>query len=328
MNKTYFPGANSGRGFFSRFSGIVAPWEGGHYTYVLKGGPGVGKNTLMKKVAKHATEKGYDVEEFRCASDPSSLDAVRIVQKGVVLLDGTAPHSIDPVLPGICDEVVDLGHFKNQAEFATFKGEVEELFFKNKTHYRTAYSMLGAALSLKKEALAQAREMLDIKKLHTYLSSFFAGESSGEKRELFARSATPKGVVDYTETFLPDNTVCFSGIVGEAALCEALKLFAGKRCEVFYDFLVPECPRAIVFSKGAIALADSGDTLKRFCSGVESENIQFLLSECESLTLHACEELSKSLHTHDEIEKLYRDYVDYDRVNEESEKLIKRLKLN
>ena len=49
MGKKYFPGANSGEGFYSRFDGIV-PQGAAHYTYVLKGGPGVGKNTLMKNI--------------------------------------------------------------------------------------------------------------------------------------------------------------------------------------------------------------------------------------------------------------------------------------
>ena len=47
--RRYFPGANTGRGFIGHFEGIVPPWSEPHYTYVLKGGPGVGKSTLMKK---------------------------------------------------------------------------------------------------------------------------------------------------------------------------------------------------------------------------------------------------------------------------------------
>ncbi len=314
MKKIYFPGANTGKGFFSRFSGIVPRWERAHYTYVLKGGPGVGKNTLMKKVAKCATEKGYEVEEFHCASDPSSLDAVRVAEKGIVLLDGTAPHSIDPVLPGICDEVIDLGHFKRQNEFATFKGELERLFLENKRHYRAAYSMLGAAYFLKKEALAALGEAVDRKMLCELLQVV----KNGKKRELFARSATPKGVIDYADTFLPENVTVFSGIVGEATLFEAIKMLDGKQCEIFYDFVVPECPRAIIFDGGALVVSDGNDTeLPR--------HVPFLLSECEKLVARACEELSMSLSTHDKIEEIYRDYVDYARVNEEAEKLLKKV---
>ena len=67
MTTQYFPGANTGNGFVSRFSGIVPPWEAPHYTYILKGGPGVGKNTLMKKISCLARVNGLMTEEFRCA---------------------------------------------------------------------------------------------------------------------------------------------------------------------------------------------------------------------------------------------------------------------
>ncbi len=324
MIKQYFPGANSGKGFFSRFSGIVPTWEKAHYTYVLKGGPGVGKNTLMKKVAKLALEKGYSIEEFHCASDPSSLDAVRVIEKGIVLLDGTSPHSIDPVLPGICDEVVDLGHFKNYREFAANRGEVEILLAENKKHYNAAYAMLGAAYALKKEAISAASDAVDLDKLHGRLSEVLGDVQNGEKRELFARSATPMGVVDYSDTFLPQDIVAFSGIVGEVALCEVLKMLLGKRAEVFYDFVVPEYPHAIAFDGGTVAIKDGGDSLGDFCGNVP-QHVEFLLSEVERLVKRAIEELAKSLYTHDKIEKIYRDYVDYDRVNEESEKLLKKI---
>ena len=65
--RRYFPGANTGRGFIGHFEGIVPPWSEPHYTYVLKGGPGVGKSTLMKKCAAIARANGFTVEEFRCA---------------------------------------------------------------------------------------------------------------------------------------------------------------------------------------------------------------------------------------------------------------------
>lgn len=55
--RRYFPGANTGRGFIGHFEGIVPPWSEPHYTYVLKGGPGVGKSTLMKKMRRHRTGK-------------------------------------------------------------------------------------------------------------------------------------------------------------------------------------------------------------------------------------------------------------------------------
>ncbi len=106
-----FPGANTSNGFYSYFDYIIP--KDVNRIFCLKGGPGVGKSSLMKKVARDFVEKGYDVEVFPCSSDPSSLDAVVIEKLKVVLLDATAPHIVDPKIPGAIDEIVNFGDFWN-----------------------------------------------------------------------------------------------------------------------------------------------------------------------------------------------------------------------
>ena len=327
MVKKYFPGANSGEGFYSRFGGIVPPVSRGHYTYILKGGPGVGKNTLMRKAAKRAVEKGYSVEEFRCASDPKSLDALRIESLNTVILDGTAPHSIDPCMPGICDEIIDLGKFKNQAEFAERKDNVTKLFKENKEHYRAAYAMLSAARLLKKEALDTSRECISRDKLLSLISRLASAKKQGAPRELFARSATPDGVVDFSQSFLPENTVYFTGILGEVAMMEAKEMLFYIGGEIYYDFIIPTLPRSIVFGDSAIAVCDEGDSLISLCSKELPPHVAFCNEKAEHLVNRATSLLSKALATHDKIEEIYRDYVDYDRVNEESKKLLCKIGL-
>ncbi len=327
MVKKYFPGANTGCGFVSRFGGIVPPWEKPQYTYVLKGGPGVGKNTLMKTVASRAMQKGYTVEEFHCASDPDSLDAVRVIELGTVLLDGTAPHSIDPVLPGVEDEIIDLGHFKNRTEFAVHRGELQVLFQQNKAHYAVAYAMLGAAKHLKKQALASAQASIDMDKMRRWLSDFFKGAERGSHRKLFARSATPIGVVDYTETYLPHDVLLLSGIVGEIALTEAEKLLGGKRAEIGYDFVLPDQPRSLLAGGKALAIGNGGETCKGFCVSPMPDSVTFCLEQAEILVERATAELAKSLAAHDAIEAIYRPYVDYDRVNAERDALLDKLQI-
>ena len=327
MNKKFFPGANSGEGFYSRFDGILPPAAEHHYTYILKGGPGVGKNTLMKKAAKQAANKGYSVEEFRCASDPKSLDAIRIPKIGVIILDGTSPHGIDPKLPGIDDEIIDLGHFKNCREFLTYREPVVHFFGDNKRHYGAAYAMLKAACILKKEMHEEVRSLLNTEKLHSFLSRLLASKKQGNARRLFARSATPDGVTDFSPSFLPDNTTVFSGVIGEVALDEAQKMLFGRQCEIFYDFINPNVPHSIVCGDTAICLGEKGDNLSSMCRAELPPYFVFYQDKIDSLVKRATAELSKALAVHDQIEAIYRDYVDYDFVNEQSEKLLKRIGL-
>ena len=71
----FFLGANSPYGFISIFNNLYYPEED-WFAYIIKGGPGTGKSTLMKKLAKEANLRGINTELIYCSSDPSSLDAV------------------------------------------------------------------------------------------------------------------------------------------------------------------------------------------------------------------------------------------------------------
>ena len=322
MSQIYFPGANTGRGFVSRFSGIIPDSE--HYTYFLKGGPGVGKNTLMRTVAQKAKEKGMSVEEFRCASDPESFDAIRIPEIKVAFLDGTAPHSTDPTVPGINGEILDLGYFKNKKEFALYRGELDAITAKNKECYKTAYALLGAARALKSEALIGASASLNRGRLRAFLSPFVKAAKSGVPRKLFASSATPVGTVDFTQSFCDGKTVYLSGILGEAALSEAAKLLFESEVLIGYGFIEPDAPIAIKSDCFSLAVGE-GETLIGLCDSPVPEYVPSFIEESERLVAKANEALGGALEAHDKIEELYRPFVDYEKANEESERVLKEI---
>ena len=68
-----YPGGNTPEGFFSYYSYIMGQQEANRII-CLKGGPGVGKSTFMRKIGEHFVEKGEDVDFLWCSSDPGSLD--------------------------------------------------------------------------------------------------------------------------------------------------------------------------------------------------------------------------------------------------------------
>ncbi len=76
--KEYFLGCVSRDGFTTHFGKKIADKK--YFTYILKGGPGTGKSTLMKRIATYFSNKD-DVEVYNCASDPNSVDAV-VLDKG------------------------------------------------------------------------------------------------------------------------------------------------------------------------------------------------------------------------------------------------------
>ena len=87
----YFLGANSAEGFVSLYDELIDESQASA-VYILKGGPGCGKSTLMKKVGEEMEKEGYAVEYILCSGDPGSIDGVFLPEKAAAIMDGTAPH--------------------------------------------------------------------------------------------------------------------------------------------------------------------------------------------------------------------------------------------
>ena len=92
----FFLGANSGSGFQNLFSEIMDP-ETAFDIMILKGGPGVGKNTFMREIGRTMEQAGADVEYLWCSGDPDSLDGVVIPALRCAVCDGTSPHGTAPL---------------------------------------------------------------------------------------------------------------------------------------------------------------------------------------------------------------------------------------
>ncbi|MDF2547200.1 MAG: ATPase [Anaerosolibacter sp.] len=89
--KKVFPGGNTAKGFFSYYDNIIG--TDATRLFIIKGGPGVGKSSFMKKIAQEMIDKGYDVEFHQCSSDNGSVDGIVIPALKIAMIDGTAPHA-------------------------------------------------------------------------------------------------------------------------------------------------------------------------------------------------------------------------------------------
>ena len=142
----YFAAANSYNGFICLFDQIFTP-EDFHMIYVLKGGPGTGKSSLMKKISKEFTESGYRIEEIYCSSDPHSLDGVIIEKnnKKIAIIDGTSPHERDAKNPLAADKIINLADNLDERILLPQKGAILSLATEKAKAYKTAYFYLSCA---------------------------------------------------------------------------------------------------------------------------------------------------------------------------------------
>ena len=146
MDIQYFLGANSAGGFFSHYDQLMP--TNGKLTRILKGGPGCGKSTLMKKVAARAEQLGLQPERILCSSDPDSLDGVRIPEVGYAVVDGTAPHVVEPNLCACGQVYLDLGAGYCLETLSPCRSALEGIQKAGQSCYPKATACLKAAAAL------------------------------------------------------------------------------------------------------------------------------------------------------------------------------------
>lgn len=120
--------------------------------YFIKGRPGTGKSTFLRKIAAQAQDCGFDVEVYHCSLDPKSLDMIVIRALGTAYLDSTSPHEYFPTREG--DEIIDL------YETCITPGTDEKYKIQLDALHRGYKELVGTAVSYLKAA-QQARVRLD-----------------------------------------------------------------------------------------------------------------------------------------------------------------------
>ncbi len=143
---TYFAGANTADGFIGAYPAFINE-RALDRLYILKGGSGTGKSTLIKTCAARAEEAGAEVTLLLCSSDPSSADAIILRGKNgrrIAVLDGTAPHTLDPALPGAVGRLVNAGVYWDSDVLHDSREQIAELCSAKASAYARAYRFLGA----------------------------------------------------------------------------------------------------------------------------------------------------------------------------------------
>ncbi len=140
---SYFAASNSCDGFISYFDEIFSTKDFDKI-FILKGGPGTGKSTFMKSILSELSPFCDESEAIYCSSDVNSLDGIILSKqsKKIAILDGTAPHTIDPKIPGVIDEIINLGDFWSENTLIKNKTEILKANERKSEAYSFAYKYL------------------------------------------------------------------------------------------------------------------------------------------------------------------------------------------
>lgn len=331
-----FSGSNTAEGFFGFFGQLQ---EAAERTVILKGGPGVGKSTLMKKVGAYYEEKGLHVCYFHCSGDPDSVDAVQVKEKGYLMVDGTSPHRLDPLRPGAKDSIVNLGVCLAEGKLAEQQQEIDGLFTAIGDTFARAYRYLKAAAAMRSDSGAVYARALDgdrQRRVLNELLSLLPSGVRGEEQHAFLQAITWKGVVQYPKWLeakqmislnLPwgmDCDVFLQPILSLARqrrlplLCwhdplEGKKLSHVQVGDVLFTTAAPQGARVL-------SLYPEGDRLHQQTSRLSFNRAVY------DLCLHqAVDVLAEAKADHDRLERYYIDAMDFGRLQAITREVLEEL---
>ncbi len=340
MVQRYFLGANTQTGFYSLYDGFVNQSEG-DFLWVIKGGPGCGKSSFMKRIGAAAEQAGYDVEYVVCSGDPSSLDGVYIPELHTAYMDGTAPHVADAHFPAADSAYLDLGVFYDVPAIARRRDELGALYGECAACHAKAYAMLKAAGAVKtgwQAALVTPEERASALMRAEGIAAREFGKRRRERGQLTRRFLSANscfGPVSFPETagalcehfFVFDDRLLLGSLALQKLADCALE--AGHDVLLCPDPLTPELPEALLIPSLSLGYVSSNSQLAqidgarrvRFDSLVDAERFRALKPELRQseklvaeLTGSAMASLAKSKETHDLIEEIYNPHVDFDGV--------------
>lgn len=247
----FFLGALSPAGFTGWFDEAVA--DPATTAWLIKAGPGCGKSTLMRRLLDAAglPPAGSYNERIHCSSDPDSLDGVRLPGAAALVVDATAPHTVDCKYPGAAERVLSLYDTLDNDFLARHRDEVLALGRRNTELLGRAASYWTLACALLARRRAEAAEALDADRLARFTARLAArtmpprrGARPGHQAHRLLSAPTPGKITVFTDTvpLLADRTLYVLQDPDGAAAPRLLAQLAGHARQNGYDAVLCHCP--------------------------------------------------------------------------------------
>lgn len=352
MSETYFLGSSTAQGFRTTFDNVIK--DEGIFTYILKGGAGTGKSSLMKKAADEF-ENYEHVVRYHCSSDPDSLDAVVLTESGVAIVDGTSPHVFDPIIPGVSQKIVNLGDHWDSQKLMKNKEQIVSAVNANRSALDRAKRFTAALSNIFSDTYHIGSDSMLYKKAESFIGRFKKkilnkrGSGTGKTDLLQLSALTRYGYMTFTETledyfdiyYLKDDYFAASDFILKSVAAEAsarsfdiiccpCQLF---NCESYEHLLIPEMGIAIVGSNPMTNISpENGKIINaaRFYDkkAIAQKKVRLKLNKttCANLCKETADTLDNAKVIHDEIEKYYIDAMDFEKINEITEAIFIEIK--
>ena len=345
-SRQFFLGANTGAGFVSLYPEFSAAEKDAFFWYI-KGGPGNGKSTLMRRAAERAESAGLAVESILCSGDPDSLDGIYIPEKKLGYVDATSPHVQEPAVPGASGKYLDLSAFYRPIP-PEAAAALARFFPAYRREYARAYDMLHAAMLVSPGGIPGILTSETTTRVRKRAEAFAAkavhrSETEEYEKRRFLSVYTCRGAVMLSETaasfgrvYTLDNELGLADEFLQAVLERACSVGAARI--VCPDPVDPEKLAALILPEDGLSLvAVSGDfcfdgkTARHFrldtaaeLSDAQRKDVRRAAALRRSLTSEACAALRQAKELHDALEAGYRPFVDFRALTRFEEKHLEK----
>lgn len=344
--KHYFACGNTAKGFQNFFSSNLKNLD---KVYILKGGPGTGKSSLMKKVGHLVTSKGIPVEYIHCSSDPQSLDGIIIRSIGTAIVDGTSPHVIEPTAPGAIEEYINLGIAWDVDALAENKKKILFLQSEISACYPKAYNCFARALKIHDEWEKIYIDRMDFQKANHYTEEVISrllGTDYFDKKSIimhrFFGGSTPEGPKDFVKelTAQVKTRYFIKGRPGSGKSTMLKKILAsaqgrGIDAEVYHCGFDPDSLDMLLFPELDLCIFDSTAPHEYFPSRENdftldmytdliaphtdedyADAISDISKRYKACNAEGTSHLAYAKYLHDDLEKYYVQATNFDIIND------------
>jgi hypothetical protein len=328
----FFPGGNTSKGFVSFYNEILKKDSVGKLA-VIKGGPGTGKSSFMKKIGGILEADGELVDYLHCSSDTNSLDGIYLPKYNSALIDGTAPHIVDARYPASSDIVLNFCDFIDENEMRKGSNEIAKMNVKISSYFNEAYCYLAAAGKISE--LMELRSIKSIDKNEIVNMAYNISKrlseypKNGTVKNFFVSAITPNGVKNYLDYAFLDKFVikidCNVGDVGYILLQKIIEFCNNNSTdmEIFYCPIKPDKPEHIIFPQAHLAITignqyhnyESADEIvyfNDFCNADYDNSEEQIIFD--DLITKAIMKLNQAKLLHDDLEVFYIKNVDFEKI--------------
>ena len=344
----FFLGASCGDGFRSLFAqsyDVKDAWR----AYIIKGGPGTGKSTLMKKLAAQGEKLSMTVERCYCSSDINSLDAVILPEIKTAIMDGTSPHVVEPANPGICEKIIDVTTAWDISKLRENRMDILNLSQQCSACHKAAQASLKAAAVFNDANLLITDKYINEEKIKSCASRLMSVIGKVEKGMQSRRllSAVSGGGVHFFANTMENRFSKVIAIEDRHSRCAGLLLGELKKRIDFSSYNAyicccsqsPEKTEHILLPSSSLAFTTANrfhciENAKmihasRFMTTAPDaqERRELIANEKKRMMMidEAGNLIAKAKKIHDELEALYISAVDFDIVDSITQKTISEI---